>query len=226
MKALFALLMTVAWCAQANEIPPAFRKHCAQLPESSLRFSVARVEPVVDQNLSLNELRTFVSAASGAVVLSVTELKGMVDIEMTRRSASDPASGLHCARYSAVITLGGAPQEVHIARELPPHSCVYRAVLQREMENVRINEVRLHAAAQALTAQAVGEFGPKAWYGSLDEIADQVRTELTILWLARVDHLLQPAADARAMQATGFGHSIDLSDCTDLKPAVTASVAY
>lgn len=226
MKALLTLLMTLAWCAQAHEIPPAFRKHCVQLPESSLRFSVARVEPVIDQNFSLTELRTFVSAASGAVVLSVTELKGMVDIELTRRSASDPASGLHCARYSAVITLGDAPQEVHIARELPADSCVYRMVLDRELENVRINEARLHATAQALTAQAFGEFGPRAWYGSLDEIADQVRTELTTVWLARADRLLQPASDAHAMQRTDLRRGIDLSECVDMKPTLTAAVDY
>jgi len=215
-------LLSLASTAHANDVAPAFRQACEQLPASSLTVSVAAVEPAVDQKLSVHELRMLVSARPGAVVLSATELKGGVDIEITRRSKSDPATGLHCARVSAVIKLGDAPQEVHIAKEIPQDTCLYRLVLRHELRNVRNNAIRLQEVADELNVSAGPEFGPRIWYGTLDGISTEVRNELLTDWLARAQALLRPANDADAMRDVSW-EDADSFDCTTPSPALTAS---
>ena len=222
MKALVMLLLSMASIVGANDIAPAFRQACEQLPASSLTVSVAAVEPVVDQKFSARELRVLVSAKSNAVVLSATEIKGSVDIELTRRSISDPATGLHCARVTAVIKLGDAPQEVHIAKEILEGTCLYRLVLRHELRNVRNNAIRFQEVADELTALAGPEFGPKIWYGTLAGISTAARNELLTDWLARAQALLRPANDAQALRDVSWGDA-DSFDCAAPSPALTAS---
>ena len=222
MKALVILLLSLVSTVAANDVAPAFRRACEQLPASSLTFSVAAVEPLVDQKLSLRELRILVSARPGAMVLSATEIKGAVDIEMTRRSLSDPATGLHCARVTAVIKFGDAPQEVHIAKEIPEDTCLYRLVLRHELRNVRNNAIWFKEVADELTASAGPEFGPRIWYGTLDGISTAARNELLTNWLARAQALLRPANDADAMRDVSWEQA-DSFDCAAPSPALTAS---
>lgn len=223
MKTLFLLLLSLASTVAANDVTPAFKQACEKLPASSLTVSVAAVEPVVDRKLSVHELRMLVSARPGAVVLSATELKGGVDIEITRRSMSDPATGLHCARVTAVIKLGDAPQEVHIAKEIPEDTCLYRLVLRHELRKVRDNVIRFQEVADELTASAGPEVGPRIWYGTLDGISIAVRNELLTDWLARAQALLRPASVADAMRDVGWADAGSFA-CAAASPALTASM--
>ena len=170
MKTLFAFLLCVASSVEAQQMSAEFLKRCEELPASELSFKVARVAPVVDRKLSARDLRAMVAAAPEDVVLSATEQKATVQIELTRHAAFDPATGMHCARFIAVVMLGEAPQEVHIARELPQDSCLYQRLLELEMRNVRNNLARLEDAAAELNAIARHEFGARflAWRPGTD----------------------------------------------------------
>jgi hypothetical protein len=222
MKALAILLLSLASIVEANDVAPAFRQSCEQLPASNLVVSVAAVEHVVDQKFSVRELRKLVSARSREVVLSATELKGGIAIELMRRSISDPATGLHCARINAVIRLGDAPLEVHIAKEIPEGTCLYRLVLRHELRNVRNNAVRFQEVADELTALAGPTFVQKIWYGTLEGISTAARNELLTDWLGMAQALLRPANDEDAMRDVSR-EGADSFACAASSPAKTVS---
>lgn len=224
MKTLFAFLLCVASSLQAQQMSAEFLKRCENLPASQLSFKVARVAPLVEQRLSARELRAFVAAAPDDVVLSATEQKGTVQIELTRHAAFDPASGMHCARFVALVMLGDTPQEVHIARELPQGSCLYRRLLELELRNVRNNLARLEDAAADLNAMALEEFARNSWLGDLGQIDTDVRNLLTEVWLARAGELLHPVADSRVRLDVALARVGDTFDCSGQKRALTASV--
>ncbi len=224
MKTLFAFLLCVASSVQAQQMSAEFLKRCEELPASELSFKVARVAPVVDQRLSTRELRAMVAAAPEDVVLSATEQKGTVQIELTRHAAFDSATGMHCARFIAVVMLGEAPQEVHIARELPPGTCLYQRLLDLEMRNVRNNQTRLEDAAAELNATAQHEFGRDSWLGDLEQIDAGVRALLTNVWLARAGELLHPVPDAHVRLDVALALVGDSFDCSAQKRALTATL--
>lgn len=199
-----------------------FLKRCEELPASELSFKVARVAPVVDRKLSARDLRAMVAAAPEDVVLSATEQKATVQIELTRHAAFDPATGMHCARFIAVVMLGEAPQEVHIARELPQDSCLYQRLLELEMRNVRNNLARLEDAAAELNAIARHEFGRDSWLGDLEQIDAGVRALLTNVWLARAGELLHPVPDSHVRQGVALAQIGGAFDCSGQKRALTA----
>lgn len=224
MKILFAFLLCVASSVQAQQMSAEFRKRCDDLPTSQLSFKVARVAPVVEQRLSARELRAIVAAAPHDVVLSATEQKATVQIELTRHAAFDPASGMHCARFVAGVMLGDAPQEVHIASELPPGSCLYHRLLELEMRNVRNNQARLEDAAANLNAMALHEFGRSFWLGDLNQIDADVRALLTDVWLARAGELLHPVAASHLRLDVALARVGDAFDCSGQKRALTATL--
>lgn len=224
MKILFAFLLCVASSVQAQQMSAEFRKRCEDLPASQLSFKVSQVAPVVEQRLSARELRAIVAAAPHDVVLSATEQKATVQIELTRHAAFDPASGMHCARFAAVVMLGDAPQEVHIASELPQGSCLYHRLLELEMRNVRNNLVRLEEAAEDLNAMALHEFGSISWLGDLEQIDSDVRNLLTSVWLARAGELLHPPADSQVRQEVALAQVGDTFGCSGRKRGLTASM--
>ena len=224
MKTLFAFLLCFASSLQAQQMSAEFRQRCEDLPASQLIFRVARVAPVVEQRLSARELRAIVAAAPHDVVLSATEQKATVQIELTRHAAFDPASGMHCARFVAAVMLGDTPQEVHIASELPQGSCLYHRLLELEMRNVRNNLARLEEAAENLNAMALHEFGSVSWLGDLEQIDSEVRNLLTSVWLARAGELLHPVADSQVRLEVALARVGDPFDCSGRKRALTASM--
>lgn len=224
MKTLFAFLLCVASSAPAQQMSAEFQKRCEELPASQLSFKVAQVAPVVGQRLSARELRAIVDAAPEDVVLSATKQKGTVEIELTRHAAFDPATGMHCARFIAVAMLGDAPQEVHIASELPYGSCLYHRLLELEMHNVRNNQTRLEDAAADLNAMALQEFGRNSWLGDLEQIDAAVRALLTNVWLARAGELLHPLADSHLRQGVALAQVGAAFDCSGQKRALTATL--
>ena len=224
MRYLFAFLLCVASSLQAQQMSAELLKRCEELPASQLSFKVANTAAVVDQKFSARDLRAIVAAAPEDVVLSATEQKGTVQIELTRHATFDPASGMHCARFVAVVMLGDAPQEVHIARELPAGTCLYHRLLDLEMRNVRDNHMRLLEAAADLNEMARQEFGRNAWLGKLEQIDADVRTHLTQVWLARAADLLQPEAHSRARLDVALTRVGDAFDCTGRNSALTAAL--
>lgn len=224
MKTLFAFLLCVASSAQAQQMSAEFQKRCEELPASQLSFKVARLAPVVDQKHGARQLRAMVAAAPEDVVLSATEQKGTVGVELTRHAAFDPATGMHCARFIAIVMLGEAPQEVHIASELPQDSCLYDRLLSLEMHNVRNNLARLEDAAEELNAMALQEFGRHSWLGDLEQIDAGLRALLTNVWLARAGELLHPVADSQVRLEVALAQVGDAFDCSERKRALTATL--
>ena len=225
MKTLCTLFLFLACGVHADPIPAELARACMQMRESALRFSAPSVAPVVDQKFSSGELREIVDAAPGDLVLSATERKPAVEIELTRHVVSDPLRDLHCARFSVQIRLGDAPHEVHIASELAAGSCMYELVRNLEMRNVAASQARLAEVAAVLTVIAEAEFGQRIWVGTLAEVDAAVRAELTAIWLARAGEMLQSGNAAHVSLDAGFLRQAGASACAGQKPALTAAAA-
>lgn len=225
MRILFAVLFFLTCSVRADQVPVDLARQCMQLRESTLSFTAGNIDPLVDQKFSSGELRDIVAAAPGDLVLSATELKPAVEIELTRHAVSDPQLDLHCARFSVRIRLGDAPHEVHIARELAAGSCMYDLVLNLEMRNVEASQARLAEVAAVLTVIAEAEFGRRIWVGTLDEVDAGVRAELTAIWLTRASEMLQTADAAHVSLDAAMLREAGASACTGQKPALTAAVA-
>ena len=223
MKPLIAVLLCMVCSVQAQQMSAEFRQRCDELPVSSLSFKVARVAPVVQQKFSARELRAMVAAAPDDVVLSATEQKAAVQIELTRHAAFDPATGMHCARFRAVAMLGDAPQEVHIANELPHGTCLYHKLVDLEMRNVHDNQARLEDTAALLNDMALDEFARNSWLGDLEQIDADVRALLSEVWLARAGRLLHPIPASHTRLDVALAQVGNVFGCDGQHRALTAS---
>lgn len=201
----------------------ALRQACQErLAPSSLVFEVQTSEVVIGQQLGLGELRGLMAVSPQDAVFGATEFTPQVQVEWSARAVTENATGMNCARISATIHLGIAPQTVHIAREIPLGSCPYQVVLDHEMGHVRINNAHMEQVAAMLNEQARAEFPARAWVGSAEEIKAAIRDELTGVWIPRVEVLLAAAGDLHAQHDAADRELDGLAECLDKKPALTA----
>ena len=145
-----------------------------------------------------------------------------MQVEWTARAVTENATDMNCARISATIRVGITPQSVHIAREIPLGSCPYQVVLDHEMGHVRINNAHMEQVAAMLNEQAHAEFPARAWFGSAEEIKAAIREELTRVWIARMEVLLEAAGNLHAQHDIADRELDGLAACLDKKPALTA----
>lgn len=216
----FAPTAPDAASAQASR---ALREACDnRLAPSSLIFEVQTSEAVIGQKLGLGELRKLMAVSPQDAVFGATEFTPEVQVEWTARAVTENATGMNCARINATIRLGIAPQSVHIAREIPPGSCPYQVVLDHEMGHVRINNTHMEQVASMLNEQARTEFASRAWFGSPEAIKSAIRDELTRVWIARMEAMLEAAGNLHAQHDAADRELDGLADCLDKKPALTA----
>jgi hypothetical protein len=209
--------------ASANAASPTLRRACVdRLEPSSLVFEVQSAQPVIGQKLGLGELRKMMSVSPQDAVFGITEFTPEVQVEWTARAVTENATDLNCARISATIRVGITPQSVHIAREIPPGSCPYQVVLEHEMGHVRINNSHMEQVAGMMNEQARAEFASRAWFGSPEEIKSAIREELTRVWIARMEVLLESAGNLHAQHDIADRELDGLAACLDKKPALTA----
>lgn len=215
--------LPVALHDTADQASRVLRQACLErLEPSSLVFEVQPAQAVIGQKLGLGELRKMMAVSPQDAVFGVTEFTPEVQVEWTARAVTENATGMNCARISATIRLGITPQSVHIAREIPPGSCPYQVVLDHEMGHVRINNTHMEQVAGMLNEAAHAEFAGRAWFGSPEVIKSAIRDELTRVWIARMEVLLEAAGNLHAQHDAADRELDGLADCLDKKPPLTA----
>jgi hypothetical protein len=95
-------------------------------------------------------------------------------------------------------------------------------VLEHEMGHVRINNTHMEQVASMLNEQARAEFASRAWFGSPEEIKSAIRDELSRVWIARMEVLLEAAGNLHAQHDAADRELDGLAECLDKKPALTA----
>jgi len=160
-----------------------------QASGTSIRLLAPRSPVLYDHTLSVEEL-TQRSGASGKPnqhALGLTTVTVETRLRLDKRTLMDPRTGMMCTRPTVTVTLGGAPQTVHIGKEFPADSCAYREVAEHELRHVHANEAQAEFVANDFQSAMKAEFGNRVFFGSEKELERAIDDKLQNDWLPRIE---------------------------------------
>jgi hypothetical protein len=193
---LFPLLLSaVAVAAHAESIAVNLQDECQTRLPSSRIVVMATEAPVQEMNNeSLRELTADSAAQNGpgaanqyTLGLTRTTLQLQVRYQLTLLSV--PGVSQACARPALSVSITQPYHRVDIAREFAPGSCLYQAIRQHEYRHVRVNQENLRRAKAVIAREMKDYYGNRVFYGTRDEIIQQLDQAVKRYWIPRVQQL-------------------------------------
>jgi hypothetical protein len=147
--------------APASEAAPRddFEQRCLQQMRPSIRVSASTPTFVLNDNVSTRILSTRSRYASGTLsVMGMTASRTLADISIDGAAMLDADGARECIAPRIEVLLSFQPLDVYVAREFNRHSCAYRAVLEHEMEHVRIYAEQLARIERLIHGELVRRY--------------------------------------------------------------------
>ena len=130
----------------------------------------------------------------GEFTLGLTAMRSRAEISLSAPSLTDAASGQECLAPRVSVELLLPRMDVFVARELPATSCPFRAVMEHEMQHVKVYEEALPLLADTLRARIHARFARGPLYAPagtgmarLDEDVDRWLRPMIQAELLRVE---------------------------------------
>lgn len=174
----FLLMMLIALLLllvprPAGSAPPtarSFEQRCERDMRASIEVTTFPARFAFNNALSSRVLTTRASYAwAGDAMMGMTSSTTRAEIHVDGAALVDPASGRECLAPRITVELGYRPLDVHVARELPPASCSYRAVFAHEMRHVKLYADSLPVVEHRVRAELVSRYGGRPLYAPRDK---------------------------------------------------------
>ena len=197
-----------------------FEQRCEQRMRPTIHVSATAPTFVLNNSLSTRVLSTRSRYASGSLsVMGMTTSRTLADISIDGPAILDPDGTRECIAPRIEVLLSFKPLDVYVAREFNSNSCAYRAVLQHEMEHVRIYAEQLARIEKLIHGELLRRYEGRPLYAAAGKGIDTLQSQLDG-WL---DPLLRSELDkVEMMQAR-----LDTPEEADkLSHACLGEVAY
>jgi hypothetical protein len=189
---------------------------CGQLPAPAL--TVKRYDEPITMNFehgykALNVLAVSL-ARPGRRVLGLTRGKAVVKFESRTATVVDRSGQWECASPQISVTYGFSPMTVYVAKEFPPGSCAYQAILAHELQHVKIYQDHLLNIEKGLTDTLSRRFvtgGP--WRGPVGQTSARLQREVEERWLPYVKREIDRVDAAQAVIDTPEEYARVVASC-------------
>lgn len=211
------ILMAVPLAAAAGN---SFEARCEADMKPHFVVRTFQADIRIDNTVASRVLNTrSIHAHSSQRMLGLTALQSRVEVAIDGPSLRDPGADRECVAPIIEVDLHYKPMDVFIAREFSPVSCPYRAVLEHEMQHVKIYRDNLPRIKELLEGALATRFGNAPLYAragmGLDALTDHV------------DRWLRPLIQAELASVEAAQARLDTAEETSrLSAACWGDLAY
>lgn len=145
-----------------------------------------------------------VHGSLGEFMLGMTATQTRAEIAVSAPSLTDSDSGQECLAPRIFVELLLPRMDVYVARELPASSCSYRAVLDHEMQHIRVYEEAVPKLAETLRARLKTRYGNGPLFAPAGKGLDQLDND--------IEHWLRPMIQAELMRVEQVQRTIDSAE--------------